>query len=163
MTALVPPAPAPRFELPDLDGTAFRLESRLVAGPVWLVFLKADCPTCALGAPFLERAHVELGGAAGPVVVMEDDPEAAARFAAAHGWTLPVAVEPPPYAVSAAYGLVTVPTHFLVRPDGTIEQAGEGFVRAEWNAAAAALAARAGRPDYELIRETDGAPALRPG
>lgn len=164
MTALAPSSPAPLFELNDLNGEPWRLADWLARGPVWLFFLKGDCPTCGLVAPFIRRAHEELAGPALTVAaVMEEGPAAAARFSSAHGWALPVAAEPGPYRVSSACGLATVPTHFLIEADGRVARSGEGFVRSEWNEVAAELAARAGRPGFELIRDSDGAPALRPG
>lgn len=164
MTALAPSARAPLFDLDDLREERVRLVDWLARGPVWLFFLKEGCPTCALGAPYIQRAHEEMAGPALSVAaVVQDDAAAVARLSAVHRWTLPALVEPGPYPVSEAYGLTTVPTYFLIEPDGRISRAGEGFVRSEWNAVAAELAARTGRPGFELIRDTDGAPALRPG
>lgn len=164
MTVPGPSSRAPLFELPDLNGQPLRLQSFLERGPVWLLFMKESCPTCALAAPWVERLHGAVGGrGASVVVVMEDSSEAAARLAVAHGWTMPVAVESPPWPVSAAYDLRAVPTMFLIDADGTIGSSGEGFLRDEWNAVADRLAARTGRPGYVLINPEDGAPALRPG
>lgn len=164
----MPPLPAgidaPAFRLPDLAGREVALADFLALGPVWLVFYKRGCPTCALAVPYLQRLLELPGGLEGSVVlVAQDAAEDAREFAAAHGLGLPVLVESAPWPVGQAYGLRSVPTSFLVESSGVIATSAEGFVKAEWEALARNLAARSGHPDFALFSAADDVPAFKPG
>ncbi len=114
---------APEFELPTVAAGPVRLAELRAHGPVLVLFVAEECPTCALTlrrlAPLvgeLQRAGVEVAA------VFEDPLEVAARTARRAGFTGAVLSEPDPYAVSRAYGLVSVPTIVLVDRQGRMAQ-----------------------------------------
>lgn len=164
----MPPLPAgteaPPFRLPDLGGREVALGDFLALGPVWLVFYKRGCPTCALAVPYLRRLMDWPEGLEGSVVlVAQDEPEDVREFVAAHGLGLPVLVESAPWPVGDAYGLSSVPTSFFIESSGVIALSAEGFVKSEWEALARNLAARSGHPEFELFTAVDAVPAFKPG
>ncbi|HEX7878580.1 MAG TPA: TlpA disulfide reductase family protein [Candidatus Eisenbacteria bacterium] len=164
MSHLGPGAVAPEFSLPRLGGGLIQLDELLAVGPTWLFFLKSNCPTCKLTAPYLQRFHEELGDRPGAIVaIMEDEPEAAAAFAATYGWTLPVGIEESPWPVSSSYRLFSVPTNFVIGTHGIMTRVGAGFHRTELNETARELLHGAVNREYELIRAGDGAPEFKPG
>ena len=148
-------ARAPSFTLPDID-TAEPVADpwRAAAAPTVLAFFKATCPVCQLAAPMV-RAMAESGATV--VAIGEDPAPALDAYRARWGQTVPTLSEPPPYRVSGAYGLVSVPSLYLVDPDGTVLDAVLGWDRDEWNRVSVAAG---GRP---ISAHGDGLPAFRPG
>lgn len=146
---------APSFTLPDID-TAEPVSDpwRDAAGPTVLAFFKATCPVCQMAAP-LVRAVAD--GGATVIAVGEDPAPTLTRYRDRWGQTVPTLSEPPPYRVSGAYGLVSVPSLVLVDPDGTVLDSVIGWDRDEWNRVAVAAG---GRP---VSAPGDGLPAYRPG
>ena len=111
------PASAPRFTLPRIDGPPASLQELLQEGPLVLVFAHADCPTSTLTL----RRLAALNGI-GPriVCVFEEAPEDAARLARRTGLTTTVLSEIPPYEVSRAFGVETVPTAIRIDGEGAV-------------------------------------------
>ena len=144
---------APSFTLPDaVSGEPVSDPWR--DGPTVVVFFKVTCPVCKLVAPKVTA----LGdGGARVVAVGEDPPAALQRYAREEGQGVPTVSEASPYKVSDAYGISTVPTLFLVEPDGTVAEAIGGWDRSRWNAVAVAC----GAPP--ISDESDGLPVFRPG
>jgi peroxiredoxin len=153
-------APAPAFVLPSVHGGPVALAELLAGGPAVLVFVAEECPTCTLAlrrlAPLaspLRDAGVTLAA------VFEDPPEVAARVARATGFAGRLLAEAPPYEVSRAYGLETLPTTVLVDAAGQ-----EGERRVGWDAAGLEKllnAACAG--SARAIQVSRDAPRLKPG
>src|ERR671915_362869 len=115
MGALALMSAAPDFSLSSVDGPALRLVELREHGPVVLVFVSEECPTCALTL----RRLAPLAGAlrdarVTPAAIFEDPPEIAARTARATGFPGTVLAEPAPYEVSRAYELEALPTAVLV-------------------------------------------------
>lgn len=112
---------APEFELASVAGGAMRLSDLRADGPALVVFVAEECPTSAMTLRRL-GPHVSSIAAAGVAVaaVFEDPPEVAARTARRAGFAGALLAEPPPYEVSRAYGLVSVPTTVLVGRDGEL-------------------------------------------
>src|SRR6185369_16600956 len=110
---------APGFRLPRLDGGETALSELISHGSVLLVFFKVTCPVCQLTMPFLERVH-QAGGL--PVVgISQNDPEDTSDFNRRFGVTFPTLLDPEDsFPASNAYGISSVPTSFLVEPDGRI-------------------------------------------
>lgn len=164
MEALTAGTQAPAFTLPDTHGEQRSLADALKKGPVLLAFFKVSCPVCQFAFPFLERlqqgikdrADVQLWG------VAQDDADDAEQFAREYGCTFPILTDVDPYPVSNAYGLTTVPTLFLVQPDGQIELSSVGFVKSEIEAAAAELTRRTGAP-LPVFKPTDNVPEFKSG
>ncbi len=144
---------APSFHLPDID-TGGPVDDPWREGPVVLAFFKASCPVCQMAAP--KVAALAEGGAR-VVAVGEDPRPTLVAYRDRYGQRVPTVSEPPPYRVSSAYGLVTVPTLFLVGGDGRVLDAVGGWDRERWNRVATAAG---GVP---VSTEGDGLPVFRPG
>src|SRR2546422_365310 len=129
-------AAVPGFTLPRIDGPPVSLDELLHDGPLVLVFAHADCPTSALTLRRLAR--LEHGSRL--VYIFEEAPENAARLARRTGVAATVLAETPPYEVSRAYAVETVPT--AIRIDG------EG-----------GIVGRAGRPAGRRLGGAGGLPA----
>lgn len=112
---------APDFELPSVTGAPVALRDLIVRRPAVLLFVSAECPTCAMTlrrlapvAGALEESRTAC------VAIFEDPPEIAARTARRARFPGTVLSEPEPYATSRAYELETVPTAVLVEPNGEL-------------------------------------------
>ncbi|MFN2607405.1 MAG: peroxiredoxin family protein [Acidimicrobiales bacterium] len=144
---------APSFFLPDA-ASGQTVTDPWSEGRIVVVFFKVTCPVCQMVGP--KVAALAAGGAR-VLAVGQDPPAALKRYAGEHGQGVPTVSEPAPYRVSAAYGLSSVPSLFLVEPEGTIAAAVGAWDRARWNAVAAAAGAPA------VSTDGDGLPAFRPG
>lgn len=164
MTNIVPGSVAPGFTLKSLDGTEFSLAGALRRGPVVLAFFKVSCPVCKFTFPFLERLFKTYGGDDVAFLAVSQDNAAASRdFAREFGVTFPVLLDDAGYPVSNAYGLHTVPTYFLLHPDGTAHVASVGFGKAEIEAIADALADRRNITRAPVFRSDESIPDHKPG
>ena len=150
---LRPGDPAPSFHLPDVD-TGVPVDDPWRDGPVVLAFFKASCPVCRMVAP---KVAAMADGGARVLAVGEDPRPTLVTFRDQHGQKVPTVSEPAPYRVSSAYGLVTVPTLFLVGADGVVADAVGGWDRAGWNRLSVAAG---GAP---VSADGDGLPVFRPG
>jgi peroxiredoxin len=128
--------PAPEFQLPDADGAQHSLGEILARGPAFFAFFKVSCPVCQYTFPFLERLH--RGGTAGGIQVIgisQDQAAATRAFAREYGVTFPILLDSPDgYAVSNAFGISSVPSLFLVEPDGAVSISRSGFSKADLEA-----------------------------
>lgn len=125
---------APDFRLKDLNGSERTLKELLPAGPVFLAFFKASCPTCQYTLPFLERIYRGLAdGKARMFAISQDDAETTREFQKEFGITIPTLLDAARdrYPASNAYGLSHVPSMFLIERDGTISWSDVGFTRKE--------------------------------
>jgi peroxiredoxin len=146
---------APDFELKDADGRSYRLETALTRGPVILAFFKVACPTCQFTFPHIERIFASLGKASTTSLwaISQDDAVDTRRFAREYGVTFEMLIDQYPYDVSNAYGIVSVPTFFVVEQAGTVSFSDNGFSKATLNRIAG----------HEMFTPNDGLPAARPG
>jgi peroxiredoxin len=146
---------APEFELNDTNGQRYRLSTALESGPVVLVFFKVSCPTCQFMFPHIQRIFASVGKDRQAQLwgVSQDDAVDTLRFARHYGVTFAMLIDSYPYDVSNAYGIVSVPTVFLIERDGTISYSDNGFSKASLNRIAG----------FEMYQAGDGLPATRPG
>src|SRR5438093_1499212 len=135
---------APGFTLPRIDGPPVSLDELLQDRPLVLVFAHADCPTSAL--TLRQLARVEHGSRL--VYVFEEAPENAARLARRTGVASTVLAETPPYEVSRAYAVETVPTAIRLDDEGDIVGTVVG-----WDAAAYGALLDTVVPDSEPRRK----------
>jgi len=164
MSKIVPGNVAPGFSLKSIDGKEFALASTLQHGPVVLAFFKVSCPVCKFTFPFLERVFKQQGGGdVSFVAVSQDNASASRDFAHEFGVTFPILLDEPGYPVSNAYSLTSVPTFFLINPDGKVQVASEGFGKAEMEAIADALADRRNITRSPVFRTDESIPAYKPG
>ncbi len=156
---LKPGQRAPAFALPGMDGGEYRLSEILATGPAVLAFFKISCPICQYTFPFLERLH---GGSAGAGLrflgISQDSKPATQFFLNDCGVTFPALLDTyeSGYAVSNAFGIRRVPSVFVIDPDGFIDLATEGFVKAD-------LEELGGRIGVSPFRDGENVPAYRPG
>lgn len=164
MTHIVPGKVAPGFSLKSLDAKEFSLGSALQKGPVLLAFFKVSCPVCKFTFPFLERIFKLYGGNGVAFWGVSQDGASASRdFAREFGVTFPILIDTAGYPVSNAYGLTSVPTFFLINPDGTVQVSCMGFGKAEIETIADALADRKNIPRSPIFRADEAVPSYKPG
>jgi thiol-disulfide isomerase/thioredoxin len=140
---------------PPVPGVAFG------AGPVGLFFYKVTCPTCQLAAPTMgafERAFP------GRVIGVGQDPEEKlARFTRDYSMGIPSIEDAPPYPVSNAYAIVSVPTLYLVGEDGRLLESIGAWDRSGFNRVARRIAELTGGEPVEVSSPDDGLPEFKPG
>jgi peroxiredoxin len=161
MEAVGPGDPAAAAELPCLGGGTVELPGG--APLTLLVFYKASCPTCRWALPFVQALHERAHGLTVVGIASEDDVDEAAAFAAELGLTFPIGLESAPWEVSAAYGLTTVPTLFLIDGAGRVKRVSPGFAKEDFLAAAAEAAALHGGAPADPFPEGAAVPEFRPG
>lgn len=155
--------PAPRFELPDVDGRLCHLDELLTTGPVCLYFFKTECPTSALTLPLMQRLQ-ELYPEARVAALSQDPPTVALPFAQELGVVrLRQLVDDAPYPVSRSYGIRFTPTVFLLTPGGRVDMVVEAWTRDGYNELARRIAKRLGVDGEPLSVEGDGLPPGRAG
>jgi cytochrome c biogenesis protein CcmG/thiol:disulfide interchange protein DsbE len=109
-----PPLPAKALRPPGTDLAALRGKPALVD------FFASWCGPCAEEAPTLRKLSTSLGDRATVVAVDWDDAGGPARaFVRKHGWTFPVLADTSGEA-GEKYGLVGLPTSFVLDPQGRI-------------------------------------------
>ncbi len=146
---------APSFELKELNGEKKSLDELLRKGPAVLVFYKISCPVCQLTAPYLER--LAANATLQVIGISQDDDESTRGFNRRFGVTFPTLLDPSKdYPASNAYGISSVPSLFLVEPDGKIAKAFSGFSKNDLEA----LAQRAGAP---IFQPEDNVPEWKAG
>jgi cytochrome c biogenesis protein CcmG/thiol:disulfide interchange protein DsbE len=109
-----PPLPAKALRAPGVDLAELRGKPALVD------FFASWCHPCAEEAPTLRKLSQSLADKATIVAVDWDDAGGAARaFVRKHGWTFPVLADTSGTA-GEKYGLVGLPTSFVLDPQGKI-------------------------------------------
>src|SRR5579872_4844363 len=155
---LSPGAQAPEIQLQDLDSHGWKLSEALKQGPVVIAFFKVSCSTCQFTFPFLERL-ADSGASSAPrlVAISQDDVATSRDFQARFGLSMPTLVdEPRSWPASNAYQITSVPSLFLIEPDGKISLTSEGFNKAAMEKLGQLFEAAP-------FRDTDRVPDLRPG
>ncbi len=149
-------ARAPDFEAKDLNGGSHSLHALLGGGPVLLAFFKASCPVCQFTFPILERIH-KSGSGIRMFGVSQDKAGTTREFNAEYGITFATLLDDTSgYPISNAFGLHTVPSLFVIEPDGIISTAVHGFSRKDVET----VAARAGAQAFSAGERV---PEFRPG
>jgi hypothetical protein len=115
------PPIAPELSVTAIDQEPATIHGLTAGGAALLLFVNEDCPTSALAMRNLGPLcrSFELAGLS-CIVVFEDPLEVAIRVARRCSWTGRVVSQAAPYATSRAYGVVSVPTTFLVSKGGQI-------------------------------------------
>jgi cytochrome c biogenesis protein CcmG, thiol:disulfide interchange protein DsbE len=109
-----PPLPTEALRPPAVDLAALR------GKPALIDFFASWCTPCAEEAPSLQKLSATLGDRATVVAVDWDDAGGPARaFVRRHGWTFPVLADTAGTA-GESYGLVGLPTSFVLDPQGRI-------------------------------------------
>lgn len=130
-------------------------------GPVGLFFYKVTCPTCQLAAPTMRHFERAFPGR---VVGVGQDPEPElARFTKEHEMGIASVEDAPPYPVSDAYAVESVPTLYLVGADGRVVEAVGAWDRDGFNHVASMLAELTGGEPVLVSTPDDGRPDFKPG
>jgi hypothetical protein len=149
--------PFPELVLADPGGTGHPLAGAWREGEALFLIGHGDCSTTRLTLPYFERIHRRrTHGTA--LLVLQDEAAAARELLAELGLSVPIRLEPAPYALAAELQVEAVPTLFLVGRDGRIVRTSEGFDREALEALAAALGI-----EGPLFAPDDRVPAFRPG
>ena len=164
MTHIVAGKIAPGFSLKGLDGKEYSLGALMERGPVVAAFFKISCPVCQFTSPFLERLYQRYGGDGVTFLgISQDDAQPTKEFAAQYGATFPMVLDEKGYPVSNAYGLTSVPTIFLIEPDGTVRVSSTGFDKKDLETIARELAERRRIAPAALFRPDEKVPENKPG
>src|SRR5262245_46872831 len=150
---------APLSTLPRLDGCDWRLEQGKLS---LLVFFEADCPTCHLIIPYLNRLAQTLDGKAEIVGISQDGEVATRELVEQAPIKFPVVLDRD-LSVSREYDPQAVPTLFLIDGGGKIARTSVACDKAELNAIAADMLNSIGVEPFELAGRRDGAPESKPG
>jgi peroxiredoxin len=155
---------APAFSLKDHNGQSYSLAALLEKGPVVAAFFKISCPVCQFTFPFIERLYKRYGGEGVTFVgISQDDAKATKKFASEYGVTFPMTMDEKDYPASNAYGLMTVPTIFLIDADGSVKVVCMGFDKKGLEDIGASLAERKRMAPAALFRLDEKVPAHKPG
>jgi peroxiredoxin len=130
MAALKPGTLAPEISLPSLNGAGkISLSQARQRGSVIAAFFKVSCPVCQYAFPYLERIYQSYGDNKISLIgVSQNGPEDSRAFAGEYKVTFPIALDDTKeYPASNGYGLTTVPSIFLISPEGKVEMASVGW------------------------------------
>jgi thiol-disulfide isomerase/thioredoxin len=140
---------------PAIPGIDFSL------GPTVLFFYKVTCPVCQVAAPPASRFEQAYPGRIRGIG--QDLEEKLAEFDRTYGLGFPSIEDLPPYDVSNAYGIRTVPTTFLVDQEGSILDVVEAWDREGLNRLSKELASLLEVAPMTISEPGDGLPPFRPG
>ena len=128
--------------------------------PFGVFFFKVTCPTCQLAAPVMSAFERALPGR---VIGVGQDPEPAlSRFRDEYGLGIFTVEDPPPYRLSDAYAIVSVPTLYLVG-GGKVADVVGAWDRAGFNRVAVGLSELLGADPFVVSTDDDGRPDFKPG
>jgi thiol-disulfide isomerase/thioredoxin len=139
---------------PEITGVSFD------AGPSVLFFYKVTCPTCQMAAPTMAALERIAPGRA--IGVGQDPLPELGRFSEIYAIGIRSVEDPPPYAASDAYEVVSVPTLYLV-DDGAIVDVVGAWDREGFNRVASTIARSVGADPVPVSTPDDGRPAFKPG
>jgi len=155
---------APGFSLKALDGKEYSLQKLLERGPAVVAFFKVSCPVCQFTFPFLQRLHERYAGDGATVIgVSQDDARDTKEFNQEYGVTFLTLVDIEGYPASNAYGLTSVPTIFLIAPDGKVKVSCMGFSKSDLEKIASELSLYKKMQAAPLFRTNEIVPACKPG
>jgi len=147
-----------------MDGRLYSLNQALMQGPLLAAFFKVSCPTCQFTLPFLERLHRQFRGQPLHVWgISQDTVHDSKRFAEHFGVSFPILIDEEPYETSQEYGLVYVPTLFLINPQGQVEVSANGFSKNDLLRMQKWLVEYFGARPAELFRPSEKIPEYKPG
>jgi thiol-disulfide isomerase/thioredoxin len=130
-------------------------------GPVGLFFYKVTCPTCQMAAPTMQAFEDAFPGR---VIGIGQDPEEKLElFTEEYRMGIASVVDAPPYEVSDAYAVESVPTLYLIGGDGRVLDSVGAWDREGFNRVAATLADLMGSSPVVVSTPDDGLPDFKPG
>ena len=112
---------APGFTATDIDGTPISLEG-LRGKPVWLVFMATWCTGCRTEIPDIQGIVASRGDAVRVVVIyVGENRNTVSDYSKRVGNDFPEVVDQDQQ-ISAAYGIMGVPTHYFIDAGGVVRQ-----------------------------------------
>lgn len=112
---------APGFTATDIDGTPISLEG-LRGKPVWLVFMATWCTGCRTEIPDIQGFVASRGDAVRVVVIyVGENRNTVSDYSKRVGNDFPEVVDQDQQ-ISAAYGIMGVPTHYFIDAGGVVRQ-----------------------------------------
>ena len=112
---------APGFTATDIDGTPVSLEE-LRGKPVWLVFMATWCTGCRTEIPDIQGVVASRGDAVRVVVIyVGENRNTVSDYSKRVGNDFPEVVDQDQQ-ISAAYGIMGVPTHYFIDAGGVVRQ-----------------------------------------
>ena len=112
---------APGFTATDIDGTPISLEG-LRGKPVWLVFMATWCTGCRTEIPDIQGGVASRGDAVRVVVIyVGESRNTVSDYSKRVGNDFPEVVDQDQQ-ISAAYGIMGVPTHYFIDAGGVVRQ-----------------------------------------
>ena len=112
---------APGFTATDIDGTPVSLEE-LRGKPVWLVFMATWCTGCRTEIPDVQGVMASRGDAVRIVVVyVGESQNAVSDYSKRVGNDFPEVADQDQQ-ISAAYGIMGVPSHYFIDAGGVVRQ-----------------------------------------
>jgi peroxiredoxin len=166
MPAIQAGVKAPDIKLPLLDGREFSLNHARQRGPVVVAFFKVSCPVCQFAFPYLERIYQAYGksGKATIVGVSQDNAKDTTAFNRNFGISFPTLLdELGKYPASNAYKLNSVPSIFLISPEGEVDLSIVGWSRQEMEELGRTLAEATGDTLAPVVRTGEKVPDFKPG
>jgi hypothetical protein len=130
-------------------------------GPVGLFFYKVTCPTCQMAAPAVGAFEHAFPGRV--IGIGQDPPERLEAFGREYAMGLRAIPDLPPYPVSDAYGIVSVPTLFLVGEGWSIIESVGAWDRDGFNRVSERIAELTSVESVAISIPDDGLPAFQPG
>lgn len=140
---------------PQVPGVSFE------DGPFALLFYKVTCPVCQMAAPKVQRFEDAYPGRL--VAIGQDPAEELEAFGREFAMDVPAKPDLPPYEVSNAYRIESVPTLVLVGKDGLVLESVGAWDRDAYNRVSAHLAALIGAEPVAISTPDDGLPSFKPG
>lgn len=118
--------PAADFSLPALAGQNLRLQA-YQGQDVLLHFWASWCKPCVKEMPQIEAAHraLKAKGLAVIAVNVGEERETVARFADAHGFTFPIALDKN-WDVASRYRIIGLPVSVFIGRDGRVREIVQG-------------------------------------
>ncbi|MCI0350363.1 MAG: TlpA family protein disulfide reductase [Acidobacteriales bacterium] len=166
MSALNPGTAAPEISLPSLNGGGkISLSEARRRGPVVAAFFKVSCPVCQFAFPYLDRIYRAYGNDRISFLgVSQNDSADTRSFAGEYKVTFPIALDDTrKYPASNAYGLNTVPSIFLISPDGKVELASVGWDKKDIEELNRRVAKAAGTAPVPLFKPGEQVPDFKAG
>ena len=112
---------APGFTATDIDGTPVSLEE-LRGKPVWLVFMATWCTGCRTEIPDIQGVVASRGDAVRVVVIyVGESRNTVSDYSKRVGNDFPEVADQDQQ-ISAAYGIMGVPTHYFIDAGGVVRQ-----------------------------------------
>lgn len=119
---------APDFTVTTLDGTTFRLSDHR-GEPVWVIFQATWCSGCRSEARDIQEAYeaAKDSGLNVLAVYSGEDKDAVTAFANRMGLTF-VQASDDTTTLSGDWGVMGLPSHFFIAPDGKLQAAYQGVL-----------------------------------